>query len=346
MILKDKIQDKKILFLSVQTFNYEKAIADELKKNGALVDYYDERPSNSIFTKGIIRLKKSLINKRIKDYYEDILDNSQGKKYDFLFVIKGEVVPVFFLEKFKSQNPECYCIFYTWDSFKNYQNPKNILPFFDKSFTFDTDDAKKFNLYFRPLFYLNEYQEVKKEASLNSKYDLLFLGTAHSDRYLISNTLVKWCLENDLTSFAYYYMQGKLVFMFKKIFDKSFKAFDEKKLSFKSLNLDEIIELYKNTNVILDIHHPEQKGLTMRTFETLGAGKKLITTNHEIKQYSFYNKNNIFLIDRNKPEVNKAFFEAKYEEISSEYTDAMSVKGWLETLFIKSIPDFWIKGLK
>jgi hypothetical protein len=346
MILKDKIQGKKILFLSVQTFNYEKAIADELRNNGALVDYYDERPSNSIFVKGIIRIKKSVLNKKINEYYEEILRNIQGKEYDFLFVIKGEVVPVFFLENFKLQNPKCHCIFYTWDSFKNYQNPKNILPFFDKSFTFDTDDAKEYNLYFRPLFYLREYEDVRNNKTSDSKYDLLFLGTAHSDRYIISNTLVNWCLENDLTSFAYYYMQGKLVFVFKKFFDKSFKTFDEKKLSFKSLNLDEIIALYKNTNVILDIHHPEQKGLTMRTFETLGAGKKLITTNHEIKQYSFYNKNNILLIDRNKPEVNKPFFEAKYEEMSLEYIESMSVEGWLKTLFVESVSDFWIKGLK
>ena len=33
----------------------------------------------------------------------------------------------------------------------------------------------------------------------------------------------------------------------------------------------------------------------MRTFEALGAGKKLITTNKEIKKYSFYESNNIFL---------------------------------------------------
>ncbi|MEO8253415.1 MAG: hypothetical protein ABI554_03430 [Flavobacterium sp.] len=332
--------------MSVQTFNYEKAIAEELQNNGALVDYYDERPSNSIFSKGIIRLKKSLLNKKINEYYERILRDIQDKEYDFLFVIKGEVVPVFFLEKFKLLNPNCYCIFYTWDSFKNYQNPKVILPFFDKSFTFDSDDAKEYNLFFRPLFYLNAYEEVRKEKHVPTKYDLLFLGTAHSDRYIISNTLSNWCLDNNLTSFAYYYMQGKLVFLFKKLFDKSFQGFDKTKISFKSLTLVDIVELYKKSNVILDIHHPEQKGLTMRTFETLGAGKKIISTNNEIKKYSFYNEKNIFLIDRNKPKINKDFFETKYEELSSEYLEAMAIKGWLTTLFVESKPDFWIKGLK
>ncbi|MFH4210110.1 lipopolysaccharide biosynthesis protein, partial [Acinetobacter baumannii] len=64
--------------------------------------------------------------------------------------------------------------------------------------------------------------------------------------------------------------------------------------------MDEIIKLYAKSNVILDISHPGQSGLTMRTFEAIGAGKKLITTNLNIKEYPFYNSDNIFIISRDK----------------------------------------------
>ena len=60
MALKDILQSKKILLFSVSFFNYEKIIAERLKELGADVDFYDERPSNSIFVKGLIRLKRYL----------------------------------------------------------------------------------------------------------------------------------------------------------------------------------------------------------------------------------------------------------------------------------------------
>jgi hypothetical protein len=140
-------------------------------------------------------------------------------------------------------------------------------------------------------------------------------------------------------------MQAKSVFMFKKFFDKSFKTIDKKKIRFESLNLAEILELYKKTKVILDIHHPNQKGLTMRTFEALGAGKKLITTNAEIKKYRFYNDKNILIIDRDKPMVTIEFFECDSQEMSSDILDSMSIRGWLQALFVDSKPNFWINGL-
>ena len=49
MMLKEKLENKNILFFSVQTFNLEKEILNKLKEFGANVDYYDERPSNNNF---------------------------------------------------------------------------------------------------------------------------------------------------------------------------------------------------------------------------------------------------------------------------------------------------------
>ena len=91
---------KKILFFSVQTFNLEKEIKSKLEKMGAEVMYFDERPANSILAKGIIRIKKSLYQNKIDQYYHRILEKVKNEHFDFLFVNKGEVVPEFFLEKF------------------------------------------------------------------------------------------------------------------------------------------------------------------------------------------------------------------------------------------------------
>jgi len=339
------LKEKKILFISVQTFNYEKAIADKLGVLGAKVDYYDERPANSILAKGIIRFKRSLYQKKINSYYNQILKNIAGVQYDFLFVIKGEVVPVFFLEEFKRRNQNCTSIFYTWDSFANNPNALSILKFFDKKFTFDNNDAIQYGLDFRPLFFIDEYGKLKVSEKKSFQYSLLFLGTAHSDRYKISNDVVDWCQKKGFTCCTYYFMPSRLVFLFKSLFDASFIRFEYKKMSFSALKSNEIINLYDKSFVILDINHPGQKGLTMRTFEAIGASKKMITTNAEIKKYSFYNPNNIFVIDRDAIVMETSFFQTEYEPLAEDLYYRASIDGWLNCLFVEKESNYWIKGI-
>lgn len=345
MVLKEHLANKKILFLSVQTFNLEVEIKNKLEEFGAQVTYYDERPSNNNFIKGIIRLKRSLIKDRIYAYYNKILKCTSDINFDYLFVNRGEIVPEFFLEDFRKVQTNCIFIFYTWDSILNQSHPLKIMHYFDRKFTFDSDDAVKYKINFRPLFFLDGYKNIKNSSPLKSKYNLLFLGTAHSDRYKISSTLVNYCNQNGLTSFCYYYMHGKLVYLYKKIFDNSFKEFDYKKLSFKSLTTQQILELYKDSDVILDINHPGQKGLTMRTFESIGAGKKMITTNVEIKKYSFYNPNNIFVIDRHDIIIHKSFFDFKYQDIGMDIYEKLSIDGWINCLFFENESNYWIKDI-
>ena len=336
----ESLKNKKILYISVKTFNYELEIANKLRGLGAKVDYFDERPSNSLLTKGIIRLKHSLIQKKIDTYYKSILAKIEGEKYDFFFLVKGEAIPSFFLAKLKVLQKDCFFIYYTWDSFENNPRALSILHFFDKKLTFDPIDAEKFKLAFRPLFYIDKYKSIKNIKK--PKYKMLFLGTAHSDRYSISNDIVKWCNKHDYATFTYYYMQSKLGYLIKLLFDPSFKEFDYRKLNFKSLSIDKIMEYYEESSIVLDINHPNQRGLTMRTFEALGAGKKIVTTNEEIKKYLFYNSNNIYVIDRHNIELEKAFFESNFNSINEDILLEMSIIGWIKSVFIQNDSTYWL----
>lgn len=318
--------------LSVSFFNYENIIRDELISLGAEVDLYDERPSNSFYSKAIIRFKRSLYQKKIDIYYQNIIKNIKNQRYDYFLLIKGEVVPVFFLQFLRKNNPNIIFIYYTYDSFNNNPNGLGILKFFDKKFTFDREDSKKFNLKFRPLFFASDYETNYKKNTL-IKYDLSFIGTIHSDRYEISQKISNWCSKTGLKMFVFYYSPSKILFKLKKITNKNFVKFDYHKISFNSLSHKEILSIYKSSIAILDINHPGQKGLTMRTFETLGSGIKLITTNADIKSYPFYNSNNIYIIDRDNPQLDKNFFNCEFEKIDRKIYFSMSLKGWIKELF-------------
>lgn len=327
------LENKNIFMLSVSFFNYENLIREEMIALGARVDLYDERPSNSFYSKAIIRFKRDLYQVNIDKHYKNIINLIKNKRYDYFLLIKGEVAPVFFLEFLRKANPEITFIYYTYDSFKNNPNGLCILPYFDRKFTFDREDAIKYQLSFRPLFYASEYATVNQEQSNKYKYDLSFIGTAHSDRYIISQKLNDWCEKCNFKMFNFYFSPSETLFKFKKLTDKNFKNFDKQKISFKSLSHKQIIEIYKDSKAILDINHPGQNGLTMRTFETLGAGRKLVTTNADIKSYPFYNQNNIYIISRQYPELEEQFFEKEFKEIESTVYFSMSLKGWIKELF-------------
>ena len=73
-------------FLSLDLFGLDKSyyeienpyeqgdiITKKLKEFGAYVVYYDERPSNNYFIKGLIRIRRSLFQKRINSFLKPLL---------------------------------------------------------------------------------------------------------------------------------------------------------------------------------------------------------------------------------------------------------------------------------
>lgn len=337
------LANKKIILISVKFFNYEVLIKQELEKMGASVTLFDERPSNSFLSKAIIRVKKEFYKNEINRYYNELIKKLKGQKIDYLLLIKGEAIPKFFLEFLRSENPTMRMIYYTYDSFKNNKNGLEIMEMFDYSFTFDSNDAAKYNMRFRPLFFVEDYSALYLKNDKEYKYDLAFIGTAHSDRYSIAETARSWCSKNSFKMFCFYFSPSKLLFNIKKLTEKSFRSFDKSKISFSSLSHSEIISIYRDSKAILDINHPGQNGLTMRTFEALGAGRKLITTNANIKNYPFYNSDNICIINREAPIFEKEFFEKEFTPIDEEIYHSMSIQGWIEEIFgIKSF-SHWSK---
>ena len=329
-----QLKDKRILYISPKFFGYENKIKQELEDLGAIVDFFDDSAANDFMTKVFIRLKlKSLIKKKIDKYYENIYSYILDKKYDFVFVISPETLSFKELTKIKELQTNAQFILYMWDSFKN-KNSFNTIKLFDKIFSFDSRDVEKYSLHFLPLFYSKEYK--KKEHLSNYRYDLSFVATAHSDRYKISKQIKNLIAENKLSVYYYFYLPSIIIYFIRKLFIPKYTYGKLSEFSFSSLSQDKIIDVFDNSKVVLDINHPSQFGLTMRTIECLGAAKKLITTNKNIKDYDFYNPNNILIIDRENINIDMSFFEKEYEGLSSEIYEKYSLNSWLKNIFLKN----------
>ena len=328
------LSGKTVLLLAPKFFGYELEIKKELENFGARVIYFDERPKNDFFTKVFIRLNlKSFISKRIDDYYKNIIQEIKDESIDYLFLVDVETVPLKFIEKTILMNPKLKVLTYFWDSVKNRKKSLEYLAYSNKFSSFDLKDAEAdIRIEFLPLFYIDDYKNI---ANIENElvYDISFIGTVHSDRYKIIKKIERQAKELDLKTYFYFYSPSKILFFFQKLFKKDFKYIKWKDVSFKSLNKSDVINIIEKSKCIIDIQHPKQTGLTMRTIEMLGGKKKLLTTNIEIMKYDFYNTDNILLLDRNNPKINVDFFGKEYKNLTDDIYKKYSINQWLKTIF-------------
>lgn len=340
MSLKEFFKNKKILLFSPQFFGYGQEIAKKLESYGATVDFFDERPGNDFMTKALIRIDKSLLARKIHKYYAKIISSLQRDHYDYVLFLNLEAISKSDLLELKKHQPNAVFIMYMWDSVQNKKHTASLMPYFDLKHTFDKSDSKNpkyksFN--FRPLFFLDDYRNINSKS--NHTTDLLFVGTLHSDRYNLLKKIRDHCNEIGKSTDFFMFFQSKKLFYAQKASNRSFSKARIEDFEFASLSKEKLIKKLENTKVVLDIQHPDQKGLTMRTIEMIGARKKIITTNKAIKEYDFYDPNNVLYVDRENIDLNSLFFETDYRDLDSEIYHKYSIDGWLDEIFSISVKD-------
>ncbi len=321
---------KKVLMFAPKYFGYGEAIAEELRTFGCEVDLFDERPSNTAFAKIMLRYNIKLYRRKIKQYYMSVMNN--GKDYDYVFVIKSEALNKEILTAYKEHYKNAEFILYLWDALDNVPNGKQKIEFYDKIFTFDPVDADKFGLKLRPLFFRKEYAK-QPEIKNDYKYEAAFIGTAHTERPYIVNKIKEQCKKMGKECYSYFFLSHIIVFLYNKILNPVYKNIKKKDIHFKPLSVEEVNEIYSHSKCIIDAEHIAQHGLTMRTIEMVGMQKKLITTNKNIKNYDFYNENNICIIDRNNPVVSKDFLDKEYLPIDESVLKKYSLNYFVQEIF-------------
>jgi hypothetical protein len=327
------LHQKKILLIAPSFFNYDLEIRNKLRSYGAIVDLYDDKPSTKVLIKALIRIYRKSITFYTARYFKRIIYDNKHKNYDVVFFVKGETLTRQILSEVKSAYPKAKFVLYLWDSIRNYKELRLNLPLFDRTLTFDIDDSLEIkSLIFRPLFYLDDYRECATDFK-RKEIDLLFIGTVHSDRWVFLKDIKKQAEKHKLHVYYYPFIQSPIVFIVRKIFDPRLRSLPLKEVRFKPISKEKVIELIKKTEVVIDIQHPKQTGLTMRTIEMIGARKKLITSNPTIADYDFYSKNNVAIIDRKTPKIDPDFWSNGFVDLPDEIYNKYSIDGWIKDVF-------------
>ena len=199
------------------------------------------------------------------------------------------------------------------------------LHFFDKIYSFDDKDIEKHG--FERLTNYN-YLPFLSQENQNPSEDALYITSYDKKRIkqldILSQKFEELRLKFDL------YVIGK-----KSWKNQLMKPFSKNKIVFtrKRINHENLPEFYKRTKVILDLMRENQYGLSFRVFEAMALEKKIITDNEKIKNYDFYNPNNILVLNKDFSNITKDFFETPYQSLPEEIYKKYTLEKWVERVF-------------
>jgi hypothetical protein len=304
------LEGKKILFVCPEFHHYHISIREKLKKKGAEVYFIPT------FRESLVRqLWKKFAGNTRADYYRKKFSELEGIHFDYFFQIRGEDIMPHILSKVVKQSD--FSVMYQWDSVSNC----NYLPLtslFNKVYSFDRKDTMDFpGIKYLQLFHETHTKSVPF-VNGDMKLDLLTVAGYTSWRYEQVNLFYHLSVKHRLRSVLMLYIPVKT---FIKLWLKGARL-NTKILTLRKISKKEYETLLQRTTAVLDIPSPAQTGLSIRTVESLASGKKLITTNKNICNESFFSKDLNYLLDDH---VNE-------EEILSFIKTAFTSKLQLEEL--------------
>ena len=324
-----------LLLIAPLFFDYYKAIMEEARNLSYETDYICDAPSNSNLSKAIGRINKNLLIASVEKYYrEKVLPFLKKRHYDYVLVVAGMTFSFTpkMVEEIRGLYPDARFVLYQWDSEKNLPYVTSIQRYFNAIYSFDMGDCASRDIYhFLPLFYTRDYEAIGAEGKTSFQYDCSYVGTAHPLKYKNINEMSSALIERLPRQYIYHYMPSRLKYLYHKLKAPEYKEARFSDFHTEKVGKDALLNLIRESRCILDSPQFGQTGLTIRSIECLGAKRKLITTNREIRKYDFYNERNVFIYT-DEPDLNAEFFLQPYEEIDEAVYRKYSLSAWLKVM--------------
>lgn len=317
----------KISVISFDFWGYDAHIVDTLKVKG--IDAHHIRigsvSHNNFGERAINCFSKIFLNKNLKHQKRQSFVIEQLNKLghqDQILVLNPDAFEHSTLEHMKKCTNRLVTFLY--DNLDRHP-AQDKLHFFDKIFSFDDQDIQNYG--FEKLTNYNYLPFLPKEQQ-NSHVDALYITSYDKKRIeqlkVLSQKFQRLNLSFDL------YVIGKKSWKHQiiKPFTENKIIFSKKKICHKNLP-----QYYKNTKVILDLMRKNQYGLSFRIFEAMALEKKIITDNEKIKNYDFYNSNNILVLNKDFSNITKDFFETPYQTLPEKIYEKYTLEKWVERVF-------------
>ncbi len=283
----------------------------KFKYNGTerIINYFQKK-----FKKNRNYKKKLVEQHKLKEYYRLIAEIEED--LDYALVIRPDLFPINVIRALKKKTKKL--IAYQWDGLEKFPEVKKYIPVFDVFFCFDTEDDEQ-NI--KPItnFYFDCFPPVYKIFN-KAKPRLYFLGLywegreAKIDRFIEKvsqfdlelSIIIQYNHQSEIKNTSITYIKDRITFL-------------------------ESLKNVEKAEVLLDFVDPVHNGLSLRFFEALYYKKKVITDNKMVRNYDFYNPNNIFIIDDNYSLIEE-FIKIPYQDISDDIVKSYSFSNWIKKI--------------
>ncbi len=327
---------------------------ENLKKLGLEVEFLDiENPP---------KFKNKNWGDKIKNIYHRVINNDKNyifiaekkhynrfnlehlkafknQKFDFVLIIKPDEFTPKFIKKATQLGD--VTVGYIWDGIRPFflESLYKSRKYFSYLYSFDQNDIKKYPE-LKMDFLTNYYVFDENRERYNSKeLDLYYIGALGGK---LPHQRRDFLLEKLLKNFT-----GKTEV--KIHLEKHFLLSENEKLKnskieyiYDYVSYHEAMEKTKSSKIVIDIRKKHHIGLSFRFFECMYYEVKIITDNETVKNYDFYNPNNILVVDFDKidnyqKEIN-SFVHLPYQKLTEEIIKKYSIKNWIKYIF--KIGDF------
>ena len=272
---------------------------------------------NNLFRKVFLKDKRFKENLRMEFIENTLIQKAQNlSQHDVIIVMNTDFFSENFLQIIKTKTKKL--IGNHWDGLSRTPEIYSKIVFFDQFYVFDKEDVdEEKNIFFLTNFF---FDFDKNEVLAELKNDIYYLGTYVKERFSTLKKIAETFTRNQLT-------QKILLFTWEKRAAEGSVNFINQFVSYET-NIKNVVE----SKALLDLKLREHNGLSFRFFEALKYEKKIITDNSDIKNYDFYKKENIFIINEDQDDQLKNFIEIPYHKIDPSIKNKYSFKTWFETL--------------
>ncbi len=322
-----RLAPRQILLIGRDYFFYTRAIVDVLRNHiGAEVDFIPIEPGSHFYN---LARRLPWLARRWQDWHHSrALKRHAGKAYDLLLCIQVHQLENR-LQWYKEAFPMARSLLYYWDSLHTHDY-LSYVPQFDSVFTFDPVDAQQNSaLTYLPLFFTPDFRDLRAERQ--RPFDLSFVGTAvNHTRYAQLTDLRAQAAAQGLL--LYDYLLVSPFFYLRELL----RGRRLRKVHFRPMSKADVLRSYAQAAAVLDLPNNRQTGFTMRTFETLGANRKLVTTNIRAATAPFHTPETVCVLAPGSDFPSRDWIWA--ETAFSDGIERHSLEAWSETLLGLAVP--------
>jgi hypothetical protein len=263
-------------------YSFARIIAGALEGMGYEVtqanDEYPRNPAGRILAKLDLPISRWW-TRRV--FQRDIL---AGKHFDLVLIVKGRGIGPELVADLKRHAARV--VGYHFDALTYDRACRRWGPFVDRVTTFDFRDAREQGW---PVVELFSAQTPLSPAP-PVRYRISAIQRNHSDRLAYLDSVMEALGAKD--SFVFLYEKGVISLAMNAFRNPRLYWKWRKHISFKSLSYADYIGVLSSSDFTLDYAHPRQTGSTMRSFEALAMGVKLITNNRHTVESPYFDDRN------------------------------------------------------